>query len=148
MLGRPRSKVKNQHPFPFSAYVLKSYSTEHPHKLSPEDVAQSHSINNINQYLNILEINSKLIKSTLPATNKGHLRQEPPALKKHPQSEKVSLLQESIEVLLPVPKLNHRMKIKSLSPVKKRRVIENPKIVASLRYNLVSLFGLLERRST
>jgi hypothetical protein len=47
----------------------------------------------------------------------------------------------------PVPKMQHpRMKVKSLSPVKKRRAVESAKVIASLRYSLVSLFGLLGRR--
>lgn len=55
-------------------------------------------------------------------------------------------MQESIEVPSPAPRLQHRMKVKSLSPVKKKRAVDNPRIIVHLRYNLVSLFGLLGRR--
>ena len=48
---------------------------------------------------------------------------------------------------MPSPvKGQHRMKVKSLSPVKKRRAVESARVVASLRYSLVSVFGLLGRR--
>lgn len=36
--------------------------------------------------------------------------------------------------------------MKSLSPVKKKRPIDNPKISSHLRYQLVSLFSLVGRR--
>lgn len=36
--------------------------------------------------------------------------------------------------------------MKSLSPVKKKRPIENPKISSTLRYQLISLYSLLSRR--
>lgn len=40
----------------------------------------------------------------------------------------------------------NRVKIKTLSPVKKPKITENKKIIASLRYQIVTLFHLLGRR--
>jgi len=39
-----------------------------------------------------------------------------------------------------------RVKVKSLSPVKKIKITENKRIIASLRYQMVSLYNILGRR--
>ena len=157
MIRRPasRNKAHNQ-PFPFSAYILKSYSTEHSKKITPEAVYNTNSIKTINQYLNILELNSKIQKQSIIVNKSKELTVgEPPVMKKYPQSEKVSLLQSSVESQSPTAVGNmqqqralcrSRMKSKTLSPVKKKRVIDNPKINAALRYNVISVCGLLGRR--
>lgn len=63
MIRRPVRK--GDQCFPFSAYILKSYSTENSRQLVPENRQDSNSIKQLNQYLNILEINSKMKKETI-----------------------------------------------------------------------------------
>ncbi len=43
-------------------------------------------------------------------------------------------------------KLDNRVKIKNLSPVKKPKITDNKKIIYSLRYQIISLYNLLGRR--
>lgn len=154
-----RNKQQGQ-PFPFSAYVLKSFSTQHSHKIAPQEVYSTSSIQNINQYLNILELNTKIQKQPLILKKPRDLTiSEAPILKKHPNSEKVSivpsdkasLMQESVESQSPtIPQhrsvCKSRLKTKTLSPVKKKRVIDSPKIRVALRYSLLTVFSLIGRR--
>ena len=60
MIRRPTRK--GDQCFPFSAYILKSYSTENSRQLVVDNRQETNSIKQLNQYLNILEINSKLKK--------------------------------------------------------------------------------------
>lgn len=151
MQKRPISRTRNQHPYPFSAYILKSYSTEHSKKISAQEVYENSSIKTsikqVNQYLNILEINSRIQKQPLVITPAVEFITPEVTLKKHPQSEKVKVLGIDSQSPSPQNKPNqHRLKMKSLSPVKKKRPIENPKIYSTLRYQLISLYSLLSRR--
>jgi hypothetical protein len=117
---------RNQQPFPFSAYVVKAYSTENSRQ-QPADSTEPRPQAQLNQYLNILEINSKLQREqlpreTLPSNYSAEFqRSEAPAGR--PARSK-----------------------QPLSPVKKQRVIDNRKIIVSLRYQLVSMMSLLGRR--
>lgn len=59
-----RPARKGDQSFPFSAYILKSYSTENSRQLVLDNRQETNSIKQLNQYLNILEINSKIKKET------------------------------------------------------------------------------------
>ncbi len=69
MIKRPISRNRNNHPYPFSAYILKSYSTEHSKKINAQEVYETASlktsIKHVNQYLNILELNSRIQKQPI-----------------------------------------------------------------------------------
>lgn len=58
--------------------------------------------------------------------------------------EQTSIVSTPIKVGL--AKAEGRPKAKVLSPVKKPKVADNPRIVAALRYHLVTLYSLLGRR--
>lgn len=69
MYKRPNSRNRNHHPYPFSAYILKSYSNDHSKKINAreayETASAKTSIKQVNEYLNVLELNSKIQKHPL-----------------------------------------------------------------------------------
>lgn len=149
MSRRPSSRHRQQ-PFPFSAYILRSYATDnnkfvHPHQEDAETLKQ------LNQYLNILEINSKLTKDSISSNQSAEMRRTetalhpPPPLHLQPTQPP---LNRPIKVNLARPQVERpaRAKAKSLSPVKKPKITDSPRLIAAMRYQMVSLMNLLGRR--
>lgn len=143
MIRRPARK--GDQPFPFSAYILKSYSTENSRQLLLDNRSEGNSIKQLNQYLNILEINAKNIRDVSAINRSNEFRHTDTTLKKDNEHRKQRKAGCDGMPTLQTDKQS-RVKVKSLSPVKKARPVENRRIVASLRYQIVSLYSLLARR--
>lgn len=95
-----------------------------------------------------MEINTKMQKGNMGNHSTEFRRTE--SIFHTRKDEDINIVSTPIKI--PVIKLNrekyseNRVKIKTLSPVKKPKITENRKIIASLRYQIVTLFQLMGRR--
>ena len=78
MSRRPSSRQRQQ-PFPFSAYILRSYATDN-NKLLAHHQDDSETLKQLNQYLNILEINSKFTKDSISSNQSAEMRRTETAM--------------------------------------------------------------------